>query len=73
MTGTNNNKIQASFPPSNTTTPAVKINVNNCCRNSASTLDIAYCTRSTSLMMVDSSVPVVCFVKNAAELRRKAS
>ena len=30
---------------------AVKIKVKNCCRNSASTLDIAYCTRSMSLTM----------------------
>jgi hypothetical protein len=31
--------------------------VKNCCRNSASTLDMAYCTRSMSLMMVEIRVP----------------
>ena len=50
---------------------AVKMKVKNCCRNSASTVDMAYCTRSTSLMMVESSVPVVCLEKNAAERRSR--
>ena len=65
MTGINSSSTQASFPPSSTTTAAVKIRVKNCCRNSASTLDMANCTRSMSLMMVESSVPVVCFWKKA--------
>ena len=39
---------------------AVKMKVKNCCRNSASTLDMANCTRSMSLTMVEISVPVVC-------------
>jgi hypothetical protein len=47
----------------NDTRTAVKINVKNCCRNSASTLDMANCTRSMSLMMVEIRVPVVCFWK----------
>ena len=47
-----------------------KDEVKNCCRNSASTLDMAYCTRSMSLMMVESSVPVGCFWKKAAERRK---
>ena len=72
ITGTNSNSTHASFPPRSTTTAAVKIRVKNCCRNSASTPDIAYCTLSISLTIVESSVPVVCFVKNAAELRRIA-
>ena len=73
MTGRNSSSTQASFPPSSTTTTAaVKIKVKNCCRNSASTLDMAYCTRSMSLMMVESSVPVVLSGKNAAERRRMA-
>ena len=59
--GTNKSSTQASFPPSSTTTNAVKIKVKNCCRNSASTLDMANCTRSMSLTMVESRVPVVCF------------
>jgi len=41
----------------------------NCWRNSASTLDIAYCTRSMSLMIVDISVPVACFL----EKKRKSA
>ncbi len=60
MKGTNSNSTQASFPPSSTTTNAVKIKVKNCCRNSASTLDMANCTRSMSFTMVEISVPVVC-------------
>ena len=42
---------------------ATERKVKNCCRNSASTLDMANCTRSMSLMMVESNVPVVCFWK----------
>ena len=70
MNGTNSSSTQASFRPRITTTTAVKRKVKNCCRNSASTLDMANCTRSMSLMMVESRVPVVCFWKNAAERRR---
>ncbi len=51
------------------TTAATDKKVKNCCRNSASTVDMAYCTRSISLMMAESSVPVVCLEKNAAERR----
>ena len=70
MKGTKSSSIQASLPPSSTTAPAVNIRVKNCCKNSASTLDIAYCTLSMSLTMVDTRVPVVCLWKNAAERRR---
>ena len=72
MNGTNSSSTQASFPPSSTTTKAVKIKVKNCCRNSASTADMANCTRSMSLMSVDSSVPVEKRWKNATERRRMA-
>ena len=37
--------------------------VKNCCRKSASTVDIAVCTRSISLISVESSVPVVLLLK----------
>src|SRR5207253_8706142 len=50
----------------------VKIKVNTCCRNSPSTLERENCTRSRSLIRVESRVPVVCFWKNAAERRRIA-
>ena len=72
ITGTNSSSTHASFPPTRITTAAVKTRVKNCCRNSASTLDMANCTFSTSLTMVESSVPVVCLRKNADELRRMA-
>ena len=49
-----------------------KTKVKNCCRSSDSTVDMAYCTRSMSLMMVESRVPVVCLEKNAAERRSSA-
>ena len=41
------------------TTPIMKISVKNCCRKSLITVDMAVCTRSTSLMSVEISVPVV--------------
>ena len=72
MIGTNNKSTQERFPPRTTTTPATNRKVKNCWRNSASTEDMAYCTRSMSLMIVDSSVPVVCLEKNAADRRRIA-
>jgi hypothetical protein len=72
MTGMNSTSTQASFPPRSTTTTAVKIRVKNCCRNSASTVDMAYCTRSMSLTSADSSVPVECFWKKATERRNVA-
>ncbi len=71
-TGTNSSSTQASLPPYKMTTPAMKMNVKNCCRKSPSTVDIAVCTRSTSLISVDSSVPVVCFWKNAVDRRSTA-
>ena len=46
------------MPPRATTTNAVKIKVKNCCRNSASTADMANCTRSISLISVETMVPV---------------
>ena len=67
--GTNSSNTQARFPPKTTTTPATAMKVKNCCRNSASTVDMAYCTRSISLMSADSSVPVACLEKKAAERR----
>ena len=70
MIGINITSTQASFPPRITTTTAVKRKVKNCCRNSARTLDMANCTRSMSLMMVEIKVPVVCVWKKAAERRR---
>ena len=70
IAGTNNRSTQARSRPRITTAAPVKANVNTCCRNSASTLDMANCTRSMSLMMVEMSVPVVCLVKKAADRRR---
>ena len=69
MAGRNSSSTQASFPPSTTTTPAVNSSVKNCCKNSPRTFDMANCTRSMSLTMADSSVPVACFWKKAAERR----
>ena len=72
ITGTNRSSTHASFPPNTITTAATDKKVKNCCKNSASTVDMAYCTRSISLMMVESKVPVVCLEKNAAERRMMA-
>jgi len=47
--------------------------VKNCCRKSAMMVDMANCTRSISLMIVDSNMPVECFWKNATERRSTAS
>ena len=69
ITGTNSSRIHASLPPAEITSAAVNRKMKNCCRNSASTLDIANCTLSMSLMIAETSVPVGCFWKNAAERR----
>src|SRR5271155_5246201 len=64
ITGTNSNSTHASLPPSTTTTAATERKVKSCCRNSANTVDMAYCTRSMSLTIAESNVPVVCLEKN---------
>ena len=69
--GTKISSTQLSLPRTKTTTP-MKMKVKNCCRNSASTVDMANCTRSMSLTIADSSVPVEYFWKNATERRRVA-
>ena len=72
MKGTKMASTQVSRPPSKITTAAVNRKVKNCCRNSASTVESAYCTRSMSLTIADSSVPVEYFWKNATERRNVA-
>ena len=72
-TGTKSSSTQASLPPKATTTQAVKIRVKNCCRSSASTEDMANCTRSISLISVETMVPVACCWKKETERRRMAS
>ena len=59
--------------PGKSPTPISKIKVKNCCRNSARTVDSAICTRSMSLMVVESRVPVGTCWKKATERRRMAS
>ncbi len=54
------------------TTTAVNRKVKNCCRNSATTVDTAYCTRSMSLTIADNKVPVEYLWKNATERRNVA-
>ncbi len=72
-TGTKSSSTHASLPPRATTTQAVKIRVKNCCRSSASTEDMANCTRSISLISVETMVPVACCWKKETERRRMAS
>ena len=72
MMGRNISRIHDSLRPLMMTTAAVKKKVKNCCIISASTLDIANCTRSMSLTIVDISDPVACFWKKAAERRSTA-
>jgi Flp pilus assembly CpaF family ATPase len=60
MIGTNTSRIHASLPPIAITTPTSTTMVKNCWKKSISTVAIAVCTRSTSLISVEISVPDGC-------------
>ena len=59
-TGTNSSSTSAIVPPVTATTTIITSKVKNCCGKSLSTVAIAFCTRSTSLISVEISVPDVC-------------
>ena len=73
ITGRNSSSTQASLPPARTTAPIMKSSVKICCRKSLSTVDIAFCTRSTSLISVEDSVPVVWLWKKFIDRRSNDS
>ena len=60
ITGTNSSSTHAILPPTTITAAIMNSSVNTCCRKSLSTDDIADCTRSISLISVDTSIPVLC-------------
>ena len=62
--GTKISRTQASLPPRKMTTAVVKRRVKACWRKSERTDEMAYWTRSMSLMSAERSVPVACFWKN---------
>ncbi len=61
------------MPPTRITAPTMNTSVKICCSESLNTVDIAVCTRSTSLISVDTSVPVGCRWKKLAERLSNAS
>ena len=72
-TGTKSSSTHDSFPPKLTATQVMASRVKNCWRKSAMMVDMAYCTRSISLMIVDNNMPVECFWKKETDLRSTAS
>jgi hypothetical protein len=73
MMGTKMSSTQAMRPPTMITAPIIAMRVKSCCRKSLITLDIADCTRSTSLMRVEMSVPEVWRWKKAVDRLRSES